>query len=159
MMHLGCALPSSACSHYCSRVACLDGQCIPPLDSDCNGGVDCVGERMVGGEGEVVLGCEAELVDELLRVLTDASCGLHGEGNEVSELSGSDFLVLDLLGSGRLLSDCENCGATYRDMRWTERVRYNNIGQNASAWEDDLKVGSASIFSAEALRLFAGSST
>jgi len=35
---------------------------------------------MVGGEGEVVLGCEAELVDELLRVLTDASCGLHGEG-------------------------------------------------------------------------------
>ena len=109
MMYLRCALPSSACSHYCSRVARLDGQSIPPLNSDCNGGVDCVGERMVGGEGEVVLGCEAELVDELLRVLTDASCGLHGEGNEVSELSGSDFLVLDLLGSGRLLSDCENC--------------------------------------------------
>jgi len=107
----------------------------------------------------VVLGCEAELVDELLRVLTDASCGLHGEGNEVSELSVSDLLVLDLLAPGRLLSDCEDCGATYRDMRWTERVRYNNIGQNASAWEDDLKVGSASIFSAEALRLFAGSST
>ena len=77
----------------------------------------------------MVLGCEAELVDELLRVLTDASCGLHGEGNEVSELSGSDFLVLDLLESGRLLSDCEDCGATCRDMKWTERVRAGTEGR------------------------------
>ena len=86
MMHLGCALPSSACSHHCSRAARLDGQCIPPLDSDCNGGVDCVGERMVGGEGEVVLGCEAELVDELLRgyaamcTLGYPFCGTLGYG-------------------------------------------------------------------------------
>ncbi len=125
---------------------------------DCNGGVDGIGEGVVGGKGEVVLGGEAELVDELLRVLTDASCGLYGEGNEVGELSGSDFLVLVLLASGRLLSDCEDCGASYRDMRWTERVRDNNIGQYACAWEDDLKVGSASILSAEALRLLACSS-
>src|ERR1700744_3802225 len=38
MMYLGCALPSSACSHYCSRIARLDGQSIASLNSDCNGG-------------------------------------------------------------------------------------------------------------------------
>ena len=121
--------------------------------------MDGVGEGMVGGKGEVVFGGEAELVDELHRVLANASRSLYGEGNEVGELSGGDVLVLELLASGGLLSGYEDGGGGYRDMRWTERVSDNHIGENACAWQDDLKVGSAPVFGAEASRFFAGSSS
>ena len=92
-----CPLSSSARPHDCPRVARLDSQGIAPLDSDGDRGVDGVGEGVMGGEGEMVLACEAELVDELLGVLTKASGGLHSKGNEMSELSGGDVLVLELL--------------------------------------------------------------
>ena len=89
--------------------------------------MDDVGIGLVGGKGEVVLACEADLVDELGCLLADASCGLHGERNEVGVLSGGDVLVvvvvvvvvdvLGLLALGGLLSDCEDLGTGYRDMR------------------------------------------
>ena len=104
----------------------------------------------------MVLACEAELIDELLGVTADASGGLHGKGNEMGELSGSDVLVLELLVVGCASGDGEWLSTGERHIRGTERVRYDDVGENAGAWENDLKVGSASIFSAESLRLLAG---
>src|SRR5271156_3590550 len=94
---LRCPASSSARPHDSPRVARLDGQGIASLDGDGDGGVNRVGEGVMGGEGEVILACEAELVDELLCVFADASCGLHCEGDEVSVLSVSHLLVVDLL--------------------------------------------------------------
>ena len=105
----------------------------------------------------MVLACEAELVDELLGVLTKASGGLHSKGNEMSELSGGDVLVLELLVVGSASGDGEWSRTGERHIRGTERVRYDDVGENAGAWENDLEVGSASIFGAESLRLLAGS--
>lgn len=66
---------------------------------------------MMGGEGEMVLACEAELIDELLCVLTDASRRLHCEGDEACVLSGGDVLVLVLLEGGCASGDCEGSRA------------------------------------------------
>jgi hypothetical protein len=79
--------------------------------------MDEVGTGMVGGKCEVVLACEADLVDELSGLLADASCGLHGERDEVGVLSGGDVLVLGQLTLGGVLSDSEGLGTSYRDMR------------------------------------------
>ena len=117
MIHLGCAVPPSAYSHDCPGVAGMDGQSIALLDGNGNGRMDDVGIGLVGGKSEVVLASEADLVDELGCLLADASCGLHGERNEVGVLSGGDVLVLGLLALGGLLSDCEDFGTGYRDMR------------------------------------------
>jgi hypothetical protein len=95
----------------------MDGQSIALLDGNGNGRMDDVGIGLVGGKSEVVLACEADLVDELGCLLADASCGLHGEGNEVGVLSGGDVLVLGLFALGGLLGDCEDLGTGYRDMR------------------------------------------
>jgi hypothetical protein len=74
---------------------------------DGNGGVDVVGEGVRGREGEVVLGCEGELVDELDGGGADASCGLHGEGKEVRVLSGGELVVVGDLDSSGLGGDSE----------------------------------------------------
>ena len=86
----------------------------------------------------MVLACEAELIDELLGVLTDASGGLHGEGNEMGELSGGDVLVLELLVVGCASGDGEWSSTGERHIRGTERVRDDHIRESACAWEDDL---------------------
>jgi hypothetical protein len=71
----------------------LDGEGVPSLDGDCNSGMNCVGEGVRRGKSEVVLACEAELVNELCGVLRDTSSGLHSEGNEVSTAKGISVLM------------------------------------------------------------------
>jgi hypothetical protein len=77
----------------------------------------------------------------------------------VGALSRRHRAVLDLLSSGCAMRECERTGTSSRDIGWGERVRDDDISEDAGAGEYDLQVGSASILGAEALRFFAGSCT
>ena len=94
----------------------MDSQGVASLDGDGDGGVDRVGKGVVRGEGEMVLACEAELIDDLFCVFADASRGLHCEGDEVSELSRRHLLVVDLLLPCCTLSYREATGAGKREI-------------------------------------------
>ena len=75
----------------------------------------------------MVLACEAELIDELLCFLTDATGGLHGEGNEVSDLRGGHLLVRVMLASGGSFGDCEGLGAGCGNIGRGKRVRNDDV--------------------------------
>ena len=133
----------------------MDGQGVPPLNGDGDGAADAVSEGVVRGEGEVVLACEAELIDELLRVFTDPSCGLHCEGDEVSVLSRRYLLVLEMLVPCCALGYCKASGPGKGQIRRGEWVRADDIGEDGCTGEYDVEVRSASILGTESIGLLA----